>query len=76
MAQQLGTINCISPAAWELKNGQCLIGKAQILLRGQGIHGNMKGVRLGLSFLSKGELKKTPTSQVMMFWKDRKLRVG
>lgn len=50
MAQQLGTINRISPAARELSNGECFIAKASVLLRDQGIHGNMKGVRSGSRF--------------------------
>lgn len=62
MVQQLGTINRISPAAWEYTNAECLSGKAWILLRDQGIHGNVKGVRPGLRSLDKGEYKKTPPS--------------
>lgn len=44
MVQQLGTINRISPAAQELPDGEGLIGKSWILLKDQGIHGDMKGV--------------------------------
>lgn len=58
MAQQLGTINRISPAAWELSNGECLIGKTWILLKDQGIHGNVKGVRPELRFWTKESTRK------------------
>lgn len=58
MAQQLGTINRISPAAWEYTNAECLSGKAWILLRDQGIHGNVKGVRPGLRLWTKESTRK------------------
>lgn len=58
MAQQLGTINRISPAAWELSYGERLIGKAWILPRDQCMHGNVKGVRPGLRFWTKESTRK------------------
>lgn len=58
MAQQLGTINRISPAAWGPSNAECLIGKAWILLRDQGIHGNVKAVRPGLRLWTKERTRK------------------
>ena len=45
MAQQLGIINLIGPAAWELSYGEDLVGKSWILLRDQGIHRDVKWVR-------------------------------
>lgn len=53
MAPQLGTVNRMGPAAWGLSNAECLIGKAWILLRDQGFHGNVKGVRPGLRLWTK-----------------------
>lgn len=62
MGQQLGAISRISPAAWELSNGQYLTAKACILLRDLGVHENMKGGRLGLGFWTKEEYRNIPPS--------------
>lgn len=74
MAQQLGNIIRISPAAWELHNGQCFIGKAWLLLRGQEGPGEYqesesKRIFVGILFLHPEWHKNTPSSsQVMMRW--------
>jgi hypothetical protein len=50
MAQQLGTVTRISPAAWQLYNGEYLTEMGSLSKR-PGFSGNMRGIKPELGFI-------------------------